>query len=597
MFKSLQMRMVFVLILLIVSVMLVVGTFILNSTTNFYNEDFTKQMNKVFTKEYVDTLTKQSENEDAQNVINRILGAYSAQLEITGYRDYYILDGKTAGFLQGSNLEAGAELVHTPNIITALSGKVGQEVKASASYMDYAVPIMSSDGKDVKLIVYVKDTKEQLKDVTWMIFAIIVQALFFGLIIAVIMSFLLARTITTPVENLTKGAQLIASGDFDYKIVVNSSDEIGTLTNTFNKMASVLKDTLNQIDSQKNTLETLFLYLADGVIAFDTNGNLLQINEVCKSVLNINDTDDVTFDSVFGKEEISVKTNDILTLDKNKNLIKNVEINDKYIKLIFARFETQNQGGGIIVVIHDVTEQFKLDISRREFIANVSHELRTPLTSIKSYTETVVDSPDLPRELIDKFLLVVINEADRMTRIVKDLLVISRLDNNKMDWKFTSFQFKTLLENMYDAMLMDAKKHEHNLKLSIDNDLGKMWGDKERLEQVIINIVSNAVKYTPDGGNIEILARRDNDLIRFSVKDNGIGIPKQDIPRLFERFYRVDKARSREKGGTGLGLAIAKEIIAAHGGKIEIESNINVGTVVKIVFPCNLKAPITETNL
>jgi len=205
----------------------------------------------------------------------------------------------------------------------------------------------------------------------------------------------------------------------------------------------------------------------------------------------------------------------------------------------------------------------------------------------------VENGDDLPPALREKFLGVVVNEADRMTRIVRDLLVVSRLDNNRMDWKFSRFYPELILKNTYEAMLMDAKNHGQELNFYVENDLGMMMGDRERIEQVIVNIVSNAMKYTPDGGNIYILAGRENDILKVVVKDNGIGIPEKDIPRLFERFYRVDKARSREKGGTGLGLAIAREIVLAHGGDIGVESVLDRGTTVTLTLPCTLTGPIT----
>lgn len=593
MFKSLQMRMTFVLILLIVCIMMVVGTFILHGTTTFYMRDFTTKMNTVFTSETMETLSRQAQGENAYVAVNNLLAAYSAQIGVTAYRNYYILDGHTAQFLEGTNPDEGAELVRTPNIITALSGEVGQKVSSFAAYMDYAVPILS-EGGDVKYVIYVKDTKEQVQDVIWMIFAVIVQAMMFGLVIAVGLSFLLARTITTPIGSITKGAKKLSDGDFDYRLEVTSNDEIGTLTETFNTMAGVIKNTMEEIDQEKNKLETLFLYMTDGIVAFDSDGGLLHINNVCRDMFKIADNDEVTLDSLFSKAGLDMTFSDVLNLERKKTLVCDAAVYDKFLEMIFARFDPENQGGGILVIIHDVTQQQKLDISRREFIANVSHELRTPLTSIKSYTETVLESENLPPELMKKFLGVVVNEADRMTRIVKDLLVVSRLDNNKMDWKFSRFYPELILRSTYEAMIIDAKKHNHELNLFIENELGTMTGDKERIEQVIVNIVSNAMKYTPDGGHIRMLANRNKDIVKITVEDDGIGIPKKDIPRLFERFYRVDKARSRERGGTGLGLAIAQEIVLAHGGNIEIESDLDCGTKVTITLPCTLTEPVVH---
>ncbi|MBQ1375618.1 MAG: HAMP domain-containing protein [Clostridia bacterium] len=593
MFKSLQMRMTFVLILLIVCIMMVVGTFILHGTTSFYIRDFTTKMNTVFTDETKETLSRQAQGENSYVALNSLLSAYSAQIGVTAYRNYYILDGQNAQFLEGTNPDEGMQLERTPNIITALSGEVGQSVSAVSEYMDYAVPVFSDDGA-VKYIIYVKDTKEQVQDVLWMIFAVIVQAMMLGLIIAVGLSFPLARTITAPIGNITRGAKKLSDGDFGYRLDVTSTDEIGVLTEAFNSMADVINETMDEINQEKNKLETLFLYMTDGIVAFDPDGGLLHINKVCCDMFRVGDGDEITFDSLFSRTETGVTFGEVLSLERGKTLVYDVEYNEKFLEIIFARFDPDTQDGGILAIIHDVTQQQKLDTARREFIANVSHELRTPLTNIKSYTETVLESDDIPPELRHKFLGIVVNEADRMARIVKDLLVVSRLDNNRMDWKFSRFYPELTLRGTYEAVLMDAKRHSHNVTLNIENELGTMTGDKERIEQVIVNILSNAMKYTPDGGRIEVTASRSDDVLTVTVEDNGIGIPKKDLPRLFERFYRVDKARSRERGGTGLGLAIAREIVSAHGGTINIESELDRGTKVTITLPCRLTAPVTH---
>ena len=225
----------------------------------------------------------------------------------------------------------------------------------------------------------------------------------------------------------------------------------------------------------------------------------------------------------------------------------------------------------MLVVIHDVTEQRKSQELQREFVANVSHELRTPLTNIRSYAETISDSVgDLPPDMEKKFLGVILNETDRMTHIVQDLLTLSRFDSGKDELKLTRFSFSEAVQSLYHAVYMEARRHDHQLKLELEPDLPAIVADRERIVQVMMNVVSNAIKYTPDGGHITISAGRRGDLVRMVVDDDGIGIPAADRPRIFERFYRVDKARSRQSGGTGLGLSIAKEIVALHQGSLRI---------------------------
>ena len=252
-----------------------------------------------------------------------------------------------------------------------------------------------------------------------------------------------------------------------------------------------------------------------------------------------------------------------------------------------APFSSDQTQGGVLVVIHDVTEQRKSEQSRREFVANVSHELRTPLTNIKSYAETIVSAGDeLPGELRTNFLGVIINEADRMTRIVQDLLTLSKIDYGKMEMNISRFSFAQAAQNVYEAARLNAEQnHHHTMTFTCEDNIPDVLGDRERIEQVVMNIVSNAIKYTPDGGKIEIYAGSSGKSVFVRVTDNGIGIPEKDLPRLFERFYRVDKARSRESGGTGLGLSIAREILSQHRGEIKIDSVYGEGTDVRITLP------------
>ena len=247
-----------------------------------------------------------------------------------------------------------------------------------------------------------------------------------------------------------------------------------------------------------------------------------------------------------------------------------------------------------MAVIHDITEQMKLETVRREFVSNVSHELRTPLTNVKSYAETMIMTEKLPQETLHSFASVIVSEADRMTRIVQDLLTLSKFDYGKMDWRISRVDFLVILPSVREAMLMEAKRRKHELILEMPQALPVIYGDRQRLEQVLFNIVANALTYTPDGGKIVMRAEHRDGSIFLSVQDNGIGIPKEDLPRLFERFYRVDKARSRAMGGTGLGLSIAREIVQKHYGDIRADSLPGQGTTVTIRLPESVPQEMEE---
>lgn len=593
MFRSLHMKLVLILVLLIVSVMAVVGTFLINSVSNFYLEDFQKQVEDVFSQKDDENplveFASLANGEGGAKKLSERLGYYYVQLGIGTNRIYAVLDGE-GNYLEGSNPTIGASLGRTPNIIAAMNGRIGNGGSMADSQMDYAIPIEG----DQRYILYIRDNKTTVQELSRQFFTIVIQAMLFGLLVAVMLSFLLSKTITTPIENITKSALRVKEGDFGERIPIQSGDEIGELTSTFNGMADVVRSTLEEIQGERDKLNTLFLHMTDGVAAFTTGGRLIHMNPATERLLGVAFREDMIFRDVFTGMALP------RDIDAGEKGFVQTEITrtGRMLSVLFAPYGSVDGDGGIMAVIHDVTEQRKLEDARREFVANVSHELRTPLTNIKSYTETLVDAAgEIPPEMEAKFLGIIGSEADRMTRIVSDLLTLSKLDYGRMDLRFTRFSLKTMIEAVHAAMILQAENNGHELVLDVRSALPLMVGDRERLEQVLVNILSNAVKYTPRGGRIELFAaRRDDSHVMLRVRDNGMGIPAEDVPRLFERFYRVDKARSREKGGTGLGLAIAKEMVEAHKGTIHLESSEGVGTTVTIILPTDL-TPDEESAL
>ena len=588
MFRSLHMKLVIILILLIVSVMAIMGTFLVNSVGSYYLNDFETQIENVMTENNYETyrsLEQAAQESDAPERIMEILSAFVGRLGIDSYRTYAVLDGNGT-FLTGDNGALASELTRTPNILTAIGGEVGAANTTIDSYMDYAIPLGKDDDGEPKYIVYFFDDKRETRDLSWNFFGIVVKAMTFGLLVAVLLSFLLSKTITTPIENIRTRAQMVAAGDFSHRLDIQSNDEIGELTATFNHMADRLHDTLEEIQGERDKLGTIFLHMTDGVTAFNAEGKLIHMNPTAENLLGATFQEDAHFNDVF--EGIDAPTP--IAAGEQGFVQMELERMGRTLSVLFAPYGENERG--IIAVIHDITEQRKLDEARREFIANVSHELRTPLTNVKSYTETLIDAAgELPTDTEVKFLSVIAGETDRMTRIVKDLLTLSKLDCGKMDLHFHRFSMQHMVESVYNAMVLEAGNNGLELKLNIQGKMPDMNGDRERLEQVVINILSNAVKYTPSGGHIVLsAARRDEGHVMIRVKDDGMGIPKDDIPRLFERFYRVDKARSRAKGGSGLGLAIAKEMVEAHRGTIYLESQLDEGTTVTVVLPTNLPA-------
>ena len=349
-------------------------------------------------------------------------------------------------------------------------------------------------------------------------------------------------------------------------------------------MTNELKQNLNEVARQKRQIETILLHMTDGIIAFDMEGNIIHINPAAIQLLNLTDEKN-TFSSIFTKFNTDINLEKIVYLENWTSSEQRLNIGEKYINLLFAPFQDESdKPEGVIVVIQDITEHVKLDNMRKEFVADVSHELKTPITSIMGYADTLLES-DYDKEMQTKFLEVISSEARRMARLVTDLLVLSRYDNKKVTKEESVFDLGELTKNCIDRLRFEVEKKNHNVECFVTANVPPVNADKYGIERVILNIISNAIKYTPENGVIKVYVGFVYNDAYIKVIDNGIGIPEADLSRIFERFYRVDKARSRELGGTGLGLPIAKEIIEQNNGSIDIKSEAGKGTEVVIRIP------------
>ena len=472
--RSFQAKLIFVMLLLTILPMIVVMVFLVRGVQSFYTTQFSSQMEDAFTQgELLRELRAAAEMEEPASHMKDILRVYGGQLGIDiSTRNYYILDAQTAEVLETSNPDGDIQINITPNILSAMQGGNAYDRTIKSNYMDIAVPISGGDGS---FVVYIIDNKQIVQGLNAEIFELILETVLIGVAISIAISLFISRALLSPIRGMTRAAEAMADGDFSSKISVESDDEIGVLSRTFNDMAAQIESMLEEL--------------------------------------------------------------------------KNSE---------------------------------KL---RREFVANVSHELRTPLTSIRTYAETLYDSPELSEETESDFLHVIVNESDRMTKIVRDLLELSRFDAGNTELVIEEFSIEQALRNVCVAVALEASRRGQDFKLEIEEKLPVIFGDKARIEQVLMNIVINALNYTPDEGKVNVFANSTGEGISITISDTGIGIPKEDLPRVFDRFYRVDKARSRESGGTGLGLPIAKEIVTMHGGDIQISSTPGEGTTVTITLP------------
>ena len=601
MFKKLQFKIVLILVSFIVSVMTVVGIILISNIFNYYTNEFLRQQDEVFSDSFKNELSQLLDTDAPAEQLRNALWAHSARMGIDSYRNYYVLDSN-GNYLSGSTDEKDADIRKSENLLSAMSGASASKQNAGSRVMDYAV-VIESDSDDSFIIVYVVDTEEEMKEFSKMIFSILIQSLLIGLVIAILLSFTLSKAITSPIQKITKKATSVAEGNFDDKLAVHSNDEIGTLTVTFNKMADDLESTMREISGERQKLETIFYYLNDAVIAFDSEGKLLHINPTAKVLFNEAGApltlnlliDELKLDDM--GEEIKPDSSDAVVLN-------NISYRNRVFDVSFGRLRFDLSDGifdGYITVLKDVTEHFDLEKSRREFIANVSHELKTPLTSIKGAAETIATNPGMPEEIQSSFLQMVISESDRMSHMVKELLVLSRLDNNRMSWNPTEFSLGDLILRCQSIVRGEAEKAGHTLTANMPNfETPKIHADLEKVEQVLLNLIQNSIKYTPDKGKIDVSYEYEENVIpiptlkrddwfTIKVSDNGNGIAEKDLPRIFERFYRPETDRNSDKGGTGLGLAISKEIAIEHGGDITIDSTLGVGTTLTVYLPVKAK--------
>lgn len=590
MFRSLHMKLMLILLLLITSLMAVVGAFLTTSVSSFYIDAFYQQMNDVFAGDggsFMAELRREAVHVDGAKVIQEMLETRTGLLGIDyRTRNYFLLDGQTGEYISGSADASELPPEQTVNLLTARAAvaqknftQAGDASDITANFMDAAIPVL---GGNNAYIIYILDNKGTISDLNSQLFLIIMQALIIGFLISVLLSFLLSKTMVDPIEKLTAGAEKIAAGNFNSALPVESTDEIGILTGTFNEMAGVLQATLADIENERDKLDTLFLHMTDGVVAFDREGRLIHRNPAANAMLQRNLSEDCTYEELFGSVYSLEET---LALQRPNYAEGEMVVGGRTLELYLAPFSDQ-VSGGVLIVLHDVTEHHRNEERRKEFVANVSHELRTPLTNVRSYAETLRDAEGMiPQETANSFLDIIITESDRMTHIVQDLLTLSRLDSGNAELNLFCFPIAEAIESVVRASAISAKQRDQELVCGDLDKLPEITGDRGRLEQVLLNILGNAIKYTPDGGHIRIGAGTAGDTVWIEVWDDGIGIPEKDRERIFERFYRVDKARSRESGGTGLGLSIALEIVQRHHGTLSLAPHEGPGTTVRLTLP------------
>lgn len=567
---------------LVLIVMIVSGTYILLSLRNIEIDKSRAQL-----ESYAEKINEQViESVEERNFQGKLMETVTNAIGIQGN----ILDSSGDTIASTTALEGPYPEYTDQAIIAAMNGMTSfssgkrstDSLGLLKEWMSYAMPAQNEESGE-SYIVYTRldagDMQASLNQTTQTIVAAVAIALF----LAAIMGYVFAQTLTGPILALTRGAKSLAEGGLNQNLKVRSSDEIGQLTSSFNYMASELTKNMSEISREKNRLEILLHNMSDGVISFNKDGDLMLANAAAMDMLGV---EEMVMD--FSQFIRAYDINSSVYLDIGNEPSKQVifPVGKQFIKANFSPYyDTAGEIEGVVVVLQDITEQKKLDDMRKEFVANVSHELRTPLTTVKSYTETLIDGAIDDREIAMDFLGIIDSEADRMAFLVRDLLQLTRFDNKQVRLDIVEIEMNEFLSLTVRQNKIHAEAKNQDLSFEPYAHDVVIYGDRDRVGQVVNNIVTNAIKYSLDQAKIRIYIGEDAQYYKISVKDTGMGISREDLPRIFERFYRVDKARSRAMGGTGLGLAIAKEIMESHGGRLTAESEYGKGTTMTMWFP------------
>ncbi|KMJ56464.1 cell wall metabolism sensor histidine kinase WalK [Alkalihalophilus lindianensis] len=591
-FKSIQFKLIIIYVLLIFMAMQIIGVYftgkleeqlvfnhdqMLNERANLLGYNVAQEMMEPREDRstlYSDINALLRETFTIENAEVQVIDSNSEILSTSNFSNRHIVGQQTTKF------RVKRALLGARDAAILRDEQTGDRVQV------LAVPIKDQENNTLGAI-YIESSMEDIYDQMQQINSILLSGTVIALLITAVLVILLARTITAPIMDMRKQALRMGQGDFSRQVTVYSTDEIGQLAFSFNELTYKLQDATATRAREQKKLSSVLAHMTDGVIATDQNGQIILMNKRAEELLGVQSyevikrllPDVLRLPESYELEDLFEQTESIL-LDFS---------DDDQEFLIEANFSViQEEDGpinGLITVLHDVTEQEKIEQDRREFVANVSHELRTPLTTMKSYLEALEDGALEDPELAPRFIGVTQNETERMIRLVNDLLQLSKIDSHDYRLTMTWVDFGQFLHEVIDRFEMVAQGRNIHFTRHISGHPTYVEVDKDKLTQVIDNIISNAMKYSPEGGNVTTTLLHQGHNVRVSISDEGMGIPRENQAKIFDRFYRVDKARARSIGGTGLGLAIAKELVHAHGGEIWVSSEYGSGTTIYFTLP------------
>ncbi|HBZ6535350.1 TPA: cell wall metabolism sensor histidine kinase WalK [Listeria monocytogenes] len=594
-FQSVQFKLVIMYLLLIIVAMQVIGAYFVRELEGQLEKNFQDSItNSIALLDYNarEEIIKNSDNSvKLQNDIRELLVDYSrASSNLIEVR---IVDdkGKILGTSNLNNQGIVGQKSNDPLVKRTLSlgttseDKIYKDESNKNNRVWVNVSSIKNKGQVIGAIYLVADIEsvyKQVDDIT----NIFITGTLIAMIITAVLGILLSRTITKPIVEMKRQAYAMARGNYSRKVKVYGVDEIGELADSFNTLTKRVQEAQAMTEGERRKLSSVLAYMTDGVIATDRRGKVILINTPAEKMLR------VKHESANGRSIIDVldigdtyQFEDLMEVDGSLTMDRSTLDKPYVLRANFSVIQRETGfNNGVIAVLHDITDQEKVDQERRDFVSNVSHELRTPLTSMHSYLEALSDGAWEDKEIAPRFLEVTQNETERMIRLVNDLLKLSRMDGGREQLEKSFVNFTDFFNHIIDRFEM-MKKETIMFKRHIPREPVIIEIDEDKVMQVLDNIISNANKYSPDGGRISFYLKKFEDEIEVSIADEGLGVPDEDLANVFDRFFRVDKARSREMGGTGLGLAIAREVIEAHGGRIWAERNKNKGTIIKFTLP------------
>lgn len=604
MFKSIRWKLSILYFVLVFIAMAIVGVFITDKLED-YNLDIVRQNLVSISNNTIKSILPESNfdisQSSIQDSIDKITLPIGYNISIVDALNYSIIASSNDSFVGKNSMEVLDRKV----IMSSLTQKSYELDVADSDNGNSMTKIMAfsfiNDAEGGGYIIYSSASLESVYSSLKTVTSVFLNATVIALIVSLLVGFLISGSITNPINELNLKASLIAKGDFSQRVSTHSHDEIGMLGNTFNYLTKKLESTLVEISSEKSKLDAIISNMADGLMALDDHGFIVLYNKAVLKLLKARDIEiygsninDLVLYTGINLPLSSIKK--CISEDKAKHLTLNVS-EDKVLRVSPAYYsDDAKKQTGFILVFQDITDAQRLDNMRRDFVANVSHELKTPITTIKTYAETLSSGIVTDPETMNEFLITIEKEADRMTSLVRDLLQLSHFDFKKAKWNFEHLYVNDIIRESLNHLTIYYNEKHHNVNFVSENN-PMILADKSKIKQVILNILSNAIKYTPENGTVDILVNIVDKYVDISISDNGIGIPDSDIDHIFERFYRVDKGRSRQQGGTGLGLSIAKDIVEAHGGSIHAVSRLNDGSTFVIKLPVDNSGNVDNINV